>query len=143
MFRDAYDHGRLTPMKEPARLLVIALIGAVALTPIAIARHELTIRHVRCAEHGELTHVRTTRGTVAAPVRELASVQGDDADAARGHDHCSRGFLVRARVESSIVRTLVRHTPPAAVTREVRETVVIPGRAFVLASAPKTSPPSA
>ncbi|MDB4982765.1 MAG: hypothetical protein JWM82_3517 [Myxococcales bacterium] len=130
-------------MIEPAKLLVVALIAAVGLAPFANARHELTVRHVRCAEHGELTHIRAIDPLVLEPSRQLASVEGEGADAVDGHDHCSSGFLVRGRMHVSVVRSLVRFTPPPAVTREVREIAVSPGRAFVLASAPKTSPPSA
>jgi hypothetical protein len=43
----------------------------------------------------------------------------------------------------SVVRAVVRYSPPPMIAREVREPAPAPGRAFVLASAPKTSPPSA
>jgi hypothetical protein len=129
-------------MTEPARLLVIALIAAVGLAPSASSRHELTVRHVRCAEHGELTHVRTTDSLTVGPSLQGVSVQGEAGDATDGHDHCSSDFLVRGRMHVSVIRSLVRFTPPPAVTREIREVAVTPGRAFVLASAPKTSPPS-
>jgi hypothetical protein len=130
-------------MIEPAKLLVIALIAAVGLAPIASSRHELTVRHVRCAEHGELTHVRATDGLSVEPSRQLASVEGETDNATDGHDHCSSGFLVRGRMHVSVLRSLVRFTPPPTVTREIRDVAATPGRAFVLASAPKTSPPSA
>lgn len=111
--------------------------------PIASSWHELTVRHVRCAEHGELTHVRASHGLTPAPARGDAAAEGQATELADGHDHCSNDCLVRDRLHVSVIRTLVRFTPPPAVARQVREIAVSPGRAFVLSSAPKTSPPSA
>ena len=143
MLRSARSHSRRRG-SDAARLLVVTLIATVGFAPIASSRHELTVRHVVCAEHGELTHVQTHvhAGTAAEPTRDVVSVSSEDVDAAEGHEHCSDGFLVRGRLHVSVIRSVVRYTPPPAVAREVRETVVSPGRAFVLASAPKTSPPS-
>jgi len=70
-------------------------------------------------------------------------VANDEGNLTEGHEHCSSGFLVRARLHLSVIRPVVRYTPPPAITREVLEIAVTPGRAFVLASAPKTSPPAA
>jgi hypothetical protein len=128
---------------EPVGLLVIALVATMGFAPIANSQHELTVRHVVCAEHGELTHVRATTGATGVDARGIASVTKEEGDVAEGHEHCSSGFLVRARLHHSVIRSLVRYTPPPVITREVREIAVNPGRAFVLASAPKTSPPSA
>jgi hypothetical protein len=131
-------------MNEAARLLVATLIAAVGLAPIASSRHELTVRHVRCAEHGELTHVQASQGLSVEPPRRFSSVENEGTDRVDGHDHCTNEFLVRGRLVVSIIRSLVRYTPPPAVARDVRDTAVVtPGRAFLLASAPKTSPPSA
>jgi len=122
----------------------MALIATIAAAPIASSWHELTVRHVRCAEHDELTHVPTSRGPlVAAPVERFASLQTGDVETPDSHDHCSGSFVVRGRANVTVVRAAVRYTPPLGVTREVREVAPSPGRAFVLASAPKTSPPSA
>jgi hypothetical protein len=131
-------------MNEAARLLVVTLIATVGFAPIANSRHELTVRHVRCAEHGELTHVQASQGVSVEPTRRFSSVENEETDRVDGHDHCTNAFLGRGRMVVSIIRPLVRYTPPPAVARDVRKTAVVtPGRAFVLASAPKTSPPSA
>jgi hypothetical protein len=130
-------------MSEAAGLLVMGLVAMIGVSPILSARHELTVRHVRCAEHGELTHVQASEGVSAEPTRTFSSVENEGADRVDGHDHCTNDFLVRGRMVVSIIRSLVRYTPPPAVAREVLDAaVVIPGRAFVLASAPKTSPPT-
>jgi hypothetical protein len=139
----ALDHRWAKRAKEPVRLLVVVLVATIGFAPIASSRHELTVRHVVCAEHGELTHVRTTAAATTAATQKTASIVKEDGDVADSHEHCTNGFLVRGRLHVSVVRTAIRYTPPPAVTREVREIAVNPGRAFVLASAPKTSPPSA
>ena len=136
-------------MNEAARLLVIGLIATIGTLPIVNSRHELTVRHVRCAEHGELTHVQSSQGVSVerakafSSVQAFASVQNEETDKVDGHDHCTSDFLVRGRLVVSVIRSLVRYTAPPAVAREISETAAVtPGRAFVLASAPKTSPPS-
>jgi hypothetical protein len=141
------DHAR----KGAAKLLAIALAAIMLAAPVASSWHELTVRHVRCAEHGELTHVATSEGVTAASERDFAAgfaadhdlVEGQENATTDAHDHCALGFIVRGRVDVSVVRSLVRYTPPPVVARVVRRPAVNPGRAFVLASAPKTSPPSA
>jgi hypothetical protein len=124
-------------------VLVVALVATMGLAPLASSWHELTVRHVVCAEHGELTHARTTSTATTAPSRKFASVTNEEGEVAEGHEHCSNGFLVRGRLHISVIRSLFRYTPPPAIAREFREIAPTPGRAFVLASAPKTSPPSA
>ncbi len=139
----ARDHSSTRRPIRAAQLLVVGLIAVVGLGPIASSRHELTVRHVLCAEHGELMHIRT--GAAAAdPTRATSrtSVEGDVEDVADGHDHCSNGLLVRGRMFVSVIRSSMRFVPPPAVTREARAVAVSLGRAFVLASAPKTSPPA-
>jgi hypothetical protein len=143
MRRSARDHDRTGRRREAARLLAIALIATIAAAPVASSWHELTLQHVRCAEHGELTHVPTSQGFVVAVARAHASVGGQDLPAVDGHDHCSGGFIVRKKVDLSVIRSPVRWTPPPSVARETREPAPRPGRVSLLASAPKTSPPSA
>jgi hypothetical protein len=125
-----------------AQLLVVALSAVVGLGPIASSRHELTVRHVICAEHGELTDVPTSRALGLTPSRAFSSVEGQPTEAIDGHEHCVSGFIVRPRARLAVVGSFVRFTPPAAVVRDVGAPPTSPGRAFVLASAPKTSPPT-
>ena len=140
----ASHHGRRPRATGAAKLLVVALLAAIVVEPVVSSWHELTVRHVVCAEHGELTHVPTYRGT--SPVRETTSygsIQVDDTAAITGHDHCGGAFLVRGRANVSVIRPEAKYSPPPVVTRVVSDPVLRPGRAFVLASAPKTSPPAA
>lgn len=131
-------------MTGAARLLSLALAAVVVAAPVSSAWHELTVAHVRCAEHGELTHVATTHASRIAVVRGLDTVEADAPAAGTGdaHDHCSLGSVVRGSMFSSFARTAVRYEPPAAVSRTKPVRAIRPRRAFVLASAPKTSPPS-
>jgi hypothetical protein len=131
-------------MRGATALLSLAMAVVVVAAPVSSAWHELTVQHVRCAEHGELTHVATTHGSTDGPSSELATVQAQESgtEGTEGHDHCSLGRVVRSGVPSSLVRTAVRYVPPAADTRTAPALPRCPGRAFVLASAPKTSPPS-
>ena len=124
-------------------MLAVALVATIAAAPIANSWHELTVRHVRCAEHGELTHVPTSSGFVVLATPTHASVGGQDIAAADAHEHCSGGFIVGKKVDVSIIRSPVRWTPPPSIARETHAPAPRPGRAFLLASAPKTSPPSA
>jgi hypothetical protein len=124
-----------------AQLLVVALIAVVGLGPIASSRHELTVRHVICAEHGELTDAPTSRGFGVTPTRSFSSVEGQPTEASEGHEHCTSGVIVRGRAHLSVVKSFVRFTPPPSVVRDVGAPLTLPGRVLVLASAPKTSPP--
>jgi len=142
----ANGHGlsQLLRGARATRLFAAALIAAVGFAQFSASWHESSVRHVRCAEHGELTHIQAGQGVTAESTRSFSSVEDEETDRVDGHDHCTNDFLVRGRLVVSIIRSLVRYAPPPAVARDGRETAVAtPGRAFVLASAPKTSPPSA
>jgi hypothetical protein len=132
-------------MRGTARLLALSLVAVVAAAPVTSAWHELTVAHVRCAEHGELTHVATSHAASFVAARGLDAIEADapGTGTTEGHDHCSLGGAVRSDASSSVARTAVRYEPPAAAGRTKPVRAVAPGRAFVLASAPKTSPPSA
>jgi hypothetical protein len=136
MFARALSHRskRLTPLT--AAVMVVALGGQI----LAVS-HEATVRHFRCAEHGELTHVAADRPQ-AASSRTDASVGSDEAQAFDGHEHCSAAFTLRDGARPPVIQVVARYTPPPMAVRLTTITVEQPGRLFVLASAPKTSPPS-
>jgi hypothetical protein len=143
MSLSARDHGQHAAIAKIARLLALALIALVGVSPIASSRHDLTVRHVVCAEHGELTHARASSAHEAEPESGLTTTQGDTGAEVDAHEHCGAEALVRQRMHGSVIRSVIRYTPPPTVVRKVRQALPDPGRAFVLASAPKTSPPSA
>jgi hypothetical protein len=75
-------------------LCVVAWAGE-----ITAGAHETGVRHVRCVEHGEVTH-QARRG--AAPTIALAEglasdrdvASGDSGPAGFGHDHCALALLL-------------------------------------------------
>ena len=136
------SHGQIVALKGATRLLAVALVALIGTAPLASSWHELTVRHVVCAEHGELTHVRASQALGVTPIQDVGSAKGQPTETLDGHEHCASGFIVRGRAHRSVVRSVVRYTPPLAVIRDVGAPRACPGRSFVLASAPKTSPPS-
>ena len=108
--------------------------------------HEMTVRHFRCAEHGELTHVAAM---VAAPAEATLSHRTNDAFRARdaetgdAHEHCGVTFTVEGSSCTLSIGSASSAAPPAPALRPAPSTVSWRERASVLASAPKTSPPSA
>jgi hypothetical protein len=131
-----------------AKSFTVAVMVLATFAQFASLEHEMTVRHFRCAEHGELTHVAAISVSASLAGAPASRPSGDtlrarDAETADVHDHCAVAFTVEG---SSCAPSIggavgvVQLPPPAiaAVPAAPRK-----GRAFVLASAPKTSPPSA
>jgi len=123
----------------------VAVMASAMVAQLLSISHEMTVRHFRCAEHGELTHVAAM---VAAPA-ELPSQRTNDAFRARdaesvdAHEHCGITFTVEGSSCTPSIGSASSTPPPAPGLCPAPSTVSWRGRAFVLASAPKTSPPSA
>jgi hypothetical protein len=109
------------------------------------ATHEATERHVRCAEHGEITHVGPgADGAVDAPrdAPRDAAWAGAQVEATAAHDHCS--FVIAARrpqgqriVFASAAPAIAPPAPPAPAP-------ILPSQTDrILLSAPKHAPPCA
>ena len=81
------------------RSLTVAVMAAAMVAQLLSISHEMTVRHFRCSEHGELTHVAAM---VAAPA-EAPSRRTNDAFRARNsetadaHEHCGVAFTVEGR----------------------------------------------
>jgi hypothetical protein len=107
--------------------------------------HETAVRHVLCADHGELTHVTVAsqplgrEQLVDSPLSTATTQETETADA---HEHCAVAFLVRIGTAAPRPPAATRYTPPAQATRRTPVIAPCPERTVVLASAPKTSPPS-
>jgi hypothetical protein len=137
------------------RVFAAALVAALGFAQMSASWHEANVRHVRCAEHGEAVDVgvhsdarpsatREHANSAAGAERaELAEIEGTPSTEAVSHDHCSVVFAFRASARAQLLRLATRLIPPPVVVRGTSEPAPRPGRAFVLASAPKTSPPSA
>jgi hypothetical protein len=124
-------------------LLAAASIAAVGFAQFSASWHEMTVQHVRCAEHGELTHIASIAHHAPVPTPRRDTIESADVGAIDGHDHCGFVFALRNAAPARVVRVAVRFAPPPAVVEQPAAPVPSTGRAFVLASAPKTSPPSA
>jgi len=147
MFGRASNHRALRFLSRGIgpRLFAAALIAAVGFAQFSASWHEASVRHVRCAEHGEMTHVAALAdydvSAARAPVANDA-LAGSEASAPAGHDHCGVVFSFRTSAQSRVLRLAVRFSPPPAILRRAGAPAPRPGRSFVLASAPKTSPPT-
>jgi len=128
-----------------ARLFATALSFAIGFAQFSASWHEASVRHVRCAEHGEAIDVGTVADLGPSPARQRATSLGFEAGGAEAasHDHCSVLLAFRGSARAQLVRLATRFVLPPVVVPTASEPAARPGRAFVLASAPKTSPPAA
>ncbi len=125
-----------------ARGFALALAAAMCLAQYESLSHELTARHVRCAEHGELTHVPLSGAAPVAvhprsPGPAFERQPGGSVDA---HEHCGLVFTVAGSATAA--------SPDVSGVLPPPETVPAPpaprprsGRTVALSAAPKTSPP--
>ncbi len=129
-----------------ARLFAVSLIAAVGFAQLSTSWHEASVRHVQCAEHGEAVDVGIVSSLELSLSLNQTTGTGIDGAGTAGttsHDHCCVVFAFRASARAQLVRLATRSEPPPVVVRPASEPAPRPGRAYVLASAPKTSPPSA
>ena len=133
--------GRGRRFSAGAKSLSAAMTLVATLAQFFALSHEMTVRHFRCAEHGELTHVPVMSGESPPPMPQSADALGrGEADAPDAHEHCVAAFTIRGGSSLAVAGGTVR----LARSPQDRPPPVPPparGRAFVLASAPKTSPP--
>ncbi|HVV16199.1 MAG TPA: hypothetical protein VHH90_03275 [Polyangia bacterium] len=129
-----------------ARAVTLAAVVVASLGQFASLAHEMTVRHFRCAEHGELTHVAAIAST-AGDVTGRAGAEKDAwrapaAAAVDAHEHCGLTFTVEgsAPSPSTCASGRLAPPPPAAAPAAPR---LRGGRMVALAAAPKTSPPRA
>jgi hypothetical protein len=123
---------------------VVCLLGQL----VSLA-HEATERHVRCAEHGDLSHVGAgadSAGSSAAldalesRAARPRSVADRAAVASVAHAHCA--FLFTGRRERSKPILLVAPAPEPALPPEPRAAPIVAAPAErILLSAPKIAPP--
>jgi len=143
--RGVTTHRRRGPVFGPwlAVLVVAALLNG-AWSEVV---HEETYRHVRCDEHGELTHVTNARSAgalVVAGAGHQAGVRNRTPDGApsTGHAHCQIVFAANCLPSAPLPSAGSLFAPPP----QVVSAPATPGPAsvaFLLRRAPKTSPPVA
>ena len=148
MFARAHRDRLLRPFQGfvAARLFATVSIAAMTFAQFSASWHEASVRHVQCAEHGEAIDVGIVTDLGLSRARNSATapgMEGADSGEATSHDHCTVVFAFRAGTRAQLVRLATRFEPPPVVVSPSSEAAPRPGRAIVLASAPKTSPPSA
>ena len=134
---------RRTGVAKWLTLVALVLAGG---SQLEASWHEVAVRHVRCADHGELTHVKVA--TLASAENKyvpspLASAGAQETETADAHEHCAVALIAQGGVQAPRAPAPTRFSPPAAVTHRAPTAAPCPGRSVVLASAPKTSPPRA
>ena len=127
-----------------ARLFAAALVVGFGFSQLLASWHEAGVRHVRYAEHGEMVDVEASHGPVFNDGRTTEpTVEGAETATPSEHEHCAVALALRGNAQIQVVRASVRLVAPPVSVRPAVDPAPRPGRAFVLASAPKTSPPSA
>jgi len=106
---------------------------------LVVQSREAAMVHVRCAEHGQLMHVRSANHIAPAPAGTPVVALPGSGDAASEHDHCALiGAKHCAQVAAAVpVSTIVLAVAP----RMTPELVSYAARA-TFRIAPKNSPPA-
>jgi len=130
-----------------ARTFTVTVMAAAIFAQLLSLSHEMTVRHFRCAEHGELTHVAAVALTGAnaetPSARTRTAVRAPERQAGDAHEHCGVAFTVEGSSCTPSPDGAIGTVAPSPAVRPAPARIFPGGRAFVLASAPKTSPPSA
>jgi hypothetical protein len=128
-----------------ARTFTAAVMAAALFAQLLSLSHEMTVRHFRCAEHGELTHVASLSAAEpagpAAPT--TAELRAPEREVAGAHEHCGVAFTVEGSSCTPSAGDAIGRVAAPPPLRPTSALVIPVGRVGVLASAPKTSPPSA
>jgi hypothetical protein len=121
-------------------LATVALVGQV--TSFA---HLVLVRHVRCAEHGELVELgKVNAAAPAATSRQRSStIAADGSDDGHGHDHCLIAPMRRDRAALGTPASFDSVHVDAYGTIGVAVASEIPPPIALIILAPKNSPPVA
>ena len=134
-------------VSSSAKSFAVAMTVVATLAQFFALSHEVTVRHFRCAEHGELTHFAALPAAEAGASTSAAPSAHDglrnrNLEGGAEHEHCAAVFTVQGgacAVGRSAVRLVVRPPTPIVSSAVTSRS----GRDVVLSSAPKTSPPLA
>src|SRR5438128_2302363 len=85
------------------------------------------VPHIRCAEHGELSHIAIARAEAGPLPLERAAASAQDDSHAGGHEHCPIAAVVDqsarpARSSPSAVTTLEQSQPARPIPRDATPT---------------------
>ncbi|HLK89373.1 MAG TPA: hypothetical protein VKZ18_05750 [Polyangia bacterium] len=128
-----------------AKAFTVAVMAAATFAQLLSISHEMTVRHFRCAEHGELTHLAAmVAGAAAVPTRSANDAfRTQESEPADAHEHCGVAFTIEGSSCSPSPTAAIGAVSPPPPARPVAAVVIRAGQVGVLVSAPKTSPPSA
>ena len=129
-------------LSSAAKSFAVAMMLVATVAQFFALSHEVAVRHFRCAEHGELTHVAATSRESPLPMpRPTDALRRGEADAPDAHEHCPAAFTIQGGSSLPSVGGAARLAPPPQ-DRPPLLPPLVRDRLFVLASAPKTSPPA-
>jgi len=129
-------------VSSSAKSFAVAMTVVATLAQFFALSHEVTVRHFRCAEHGELTHVAATSGESLLRVSRFTdALRRGATEAPDAHEHCVAAFTIQGGSSLPFVGGAARLAPPPQ-DRPPPVPPLVRDRVSVLASAPKTSPPA-
>ncbi len=128
-------------LSRTSRALALAAAAAAVLGQFFALSHEIIGRHARCAEHGELTHVRLAGAMAPQEPAATSGLQANERDPLPGHEHCATALTLHSAAATRVYLQ-TRQLPPATAPILFWKAPPARERASLLASAPKTSPPS-
>ncbi len=126
-------YGTVTWLRLRSATLAIVALVALALGHVSAWAHDGTVRHVRCAQHGELVDAPELVRAIAGG-SWLVGVQGETSD-----EHCALANGIRHAVSQAAA--------PASQVAPIAIPIAVPIATPQLAAAidyriaPKTSPP--
>lgn len=126
-------------LTSSAAAIVVALLCLAG--QLLTVAHQAAERHVRCVEHGEMSHVRTATTTSVRPSRNDIAIDVALVSDGSGHEHCD--FLVcsnRQQTKPILVVMAAPEPPARPASRPVP--VLAPQTERILLSAPKIAPPT-
>jgi hypothetical protein len=120
-------------------VLVLVLAALFPAGQVVALVHETSVRHVVCADHGELTHASGAGQVARDGEHDAPAVRADGSSTS--HEHCAQAGVV---TQFSPQLPPVASAAPQVIARALGEPVryVAPGTRLLL-TAPKTSPPRA
>lgn len=102
--------------------------------------HLAFVRHVECADHGEMVEVSTNAPGIDH--EDATSAVHQDAAQTHGHDHCVIATLRRERTKGSSTPATAAPLTRTDVGRTLVRAIAPPPSICILDLAPKNSPPT-
>lgn len=144
-------HSGRKPASLAGRCLVVVLSAATLVAQLSALVHLGLVRHVICAEHGELIHADDVDHSPATPAQAVSpattarttSASGrHEGSAYHGHEHCLMAAHRRERAVPSNNGwfSFVSEPPPSDTTES--SAVPRPAPVAIYRLAPKSSPPA-